>query len=106
MPASGLIRREKDFYNRRWERPERSAGELERIAVTVAAIPRPCKSLLDVGCGDGWLVLRIREELCGLVVGFDLSTVALANVADPKCCGSADRLSFANRSFEVVLATE
>ncbi len=106
MPASELIQREEHFYDRRWETRESSAGEMERIAVTLAAIPRPCKSLLDVGCGDGRLVLRIREKLGGLVVGFDLSTVALANVADPKCCGSADWLPFANRSFEVLLATE
>jgi len=106
MPVTELIQRERDFYNRHWESPESSAGELQRVAVTVAAIPRPCKSLLDVGCGDGRLVLRIREELGSRVVGFDLSAVALANVADPKCCGSADRLPFANRSFEIVLATE
>ncbi len=106
MPTGELLQREKGFYNKRWQRPQVSASERERIALSVASIPRPCKSLLDVGCGDGRLTLQLREELGCLIVGFDLSTAALASFPNPKCCGSADRLPFPDRSFDVVVATE
>jgi SAM-dependent methyltransferase len=106
MLPGELLQREQEFYNRRWKRPEVSASERERAALSVAAVPRPCRSLLDVGCGDGRLTQRLREELGCLIVGVDLSTTALSNLPDPKCCGSADRLPFPDRSFGVVVATE
>jgi SAM-dependent methyltransferase len=107
---AGLTQRERDFYDQRWEisgeAPSITAAEQDRIAQTTAVIPQGCKSLLDVGCGDGRLCKEVTEKLQCFLVAFDLSTVALARLAVPKCCGSAARLPFRDRSFDLVMATE
>ena len=106
MGGDRLVHREQNFYNQRWAHAELSAVEAERAAVTVAAIPRDCKCILDVGCGDGRVTKEVRRAVGCYVVGFDLSTRALARLDLPKCCGSAAELPFAGSSFDLVMATE
>ena len=106
MAAERLIEREQNFYDQHWEHAALSPAEVERATVTLAAIPRDCKRVLDVGCGDGRLSKEVSKEGERYVVGLDLSTAALARVSLPKCCGSAAELPFADSSFDLVMATE
>jgi SAM-dependent methyltransferase len=69
-------------------------------------VPGGCKRVLEVGCGDGRIAHAVSLRFGCLVVGFDLSPVALAKLALPKCCGSAAQLPFRDASFDVVMATE
>jgi SAM-dependent methyltransferase len=101
-----LIQSEQSFYDSRWCTLEVSETERQRIAVTVASIPSDCRSILDIGCGDGRLSTEM--SLSKKVVAYDLSTVALRRFPfrGLKCCGSAHQLPFRDRSFDSVLSTE
>ena len=65
--------------------------------------------VLDVGCAKGFLLHDLRGAVPGLrVTGLDISSYALANaMADVRAGlvqGSADRLPFADRSFDLVVS--
>ncbi len=102
--AQELVCEEQKFYDLRWQKSDVSEAERRRIAETTAAVPAECRKILDVGCGDG----RLSREINGArsIVGLDLSTTALGRFSGHKCCGSADQLPFADRSFDLVLSTE
>ncbi len=106
MTTSGLIQREQDFYDQRWEHCELGQNELARIAFTLASVPPDCRRVLDMGCGDGRVSHEVSKKPGCFLVAFDLSTVALNHLSVPKCCGSAEQLPFPDRSFDLVMATE
>lgn len=63
--------------------PSRRAGSDQAI---VDAIKRfEPKSLIDIGCGEGWLLRRLRDELDCFAVGVDASGALIerAKMADP-----------------------
>lgn len=75
----------------------------ERAKDTVTMIPQDVRSILDVGCGDGLVTNKLAGEI---VVGIDISRVALMRVSQEKALGSAESLPFKSRSFDLVLAAE
>jgi len=94
-------------YDRLWEQVAgtTSPQQEERIKETRQAIPDDCRSVLDIGCGDG----RITNALAATgadVVGVDLSLEALRYVQASKVLASVDALPFRNASFDIVLCTE
>jgi SAM-dependent methyltransferase len=65
--------------------------------------------VLDVGCAKGFLLHDLRRAVPGLrVTGLDISSYALANAMDDVrpglVRGSADRLPFSDKSFDVVVS--
>jgi SAM-dependent methyltransferase len=65
--------------------------------------------VLDVGCAKGFLLHDLRGAVPGLcVTGLDISSYALANaMGDVRAGlvqGSAERLPFADRSFDLVVS--
>ncbi|HVA64428.1 MAG TPA: class I SAM-dependent methyltransferase [Terriglobales bacterium] len=80
--------------------------EALRIETTLAAIPADCGAVLDVGAGDGRMCHAVAERLGLPTVAIDLSLAGLARIRLPRCCGSATRLPFADRSFDLVMTTE
>jgi SAM-dependent methyltransferase len=99
---------EKCFYERRWESTGTvlSLEEQDRLATTVASVPEERWSTLDLGCGDGRVSQLLRRVREGLLVSFDISLAALRRVPPPRCRGSAEFLPFADRAFDLVMATE
>ena len=64
--------------------PSRRAGTDQ--AIVEAILRRAPKRLLDVGCGEGWLVRHIAEAAACMAVGVDASAqlILAARAADPK----------------------
>jgi SAM-dependent methyltransferase len=65
--------------------------------------------VLDVGCAKGFLLHDLRQVVPGLcVTGIDVSSYAIAHAMDdvrPRLLvGSADRLPFADGSFDLVVS--
>jgi SAM-dependent methyltransferase len=65
--------------------------------------------ILDVGCAKGFLLHDLRRAVPGLrVVGLDISGYALAHAMEDVrpglILGSADRLPFADKSFDLVVS--
>jgi len=97
-----------------WARAVRSGAIASRAEATDAAIlaavgARRPRALLDMGCGEGWLVRRLTQEGVAEVAGLDASAalIDLARAADPTgdyriadYRGAA--AAFAGRAFDVV----
>ena len=64
--------------------PSRRAGTDD--AIVAAVVARKPARLLDVGCGEGWLIRRVVEALDCQAVGIDgsASLIEDARAADPK----------------------
>jgi methylase of polypeptide subunit release factors len=82
-----LARHEKSFYDRRWEHAELSPADVERAAITEASITRDWRRILDMGCGDGRVSTEVSKALDCTIVGYDLSTAALAHCLCPNALG-------------------
>lgn len=63
-------------------------------AVVAAIVERRAQRVLDLGCGEGWLIRRLTQETGGTAVGIERSArlVEAARVADPS--GDYRHLSF------------
>ena len=89
-----------------WEMGRFEASEHQRLrARVIAALLDPeVASVLDVGCGNGFVTRELRAR--GLVVGLDPSAEALARFEGNSVLGTSDALPFGDRSFDAVVCTE
>lgn len=67
-------------------------------------LPKDVGSILDIGCGDGFLTNALPEDID--VVGIDISTQALKHVKRKKLVGSITDLPFQDNSFDLVMAND
>jgi len=95
------------FYDLRWGGTSLITDrERRRVSVTAAAVPNDCRSILDVGAGDGMLSQAVAAQGKS-VTAVDFSEVALSKVGLPTLCRSADNLvGVSDRSYDLVLCTE
>ena len=96
---------ETDYYRKPdlWGRsPE--PYQVQVRADLLALLPHDAASILDIGCGDGFLTdsLPIDRE----VTGFDLSATALRHLRRRGVVGSADALPFPAASFDLVACND
>jgi glycosyltransferase involved in cell wall biosynthesis/SAM-dependent methyltransferase len=106
------VNRDQDGYDYRDERRFYDAADwghapkyLREVAGDIVElIPADTVSILDVGCGDGYITNLISEKY--FVVGFDLSTVAMRSLRRPGVAGSAFELPFGDGSFDLVMAND
>jgi SAM-dependent methyltransferase len=94
-------------------RPEFDPLEAHRCRLAMELMPRsPIRSILDVGCGDGYLCECLAKRLPETrVAGVDLSERRIARAADRSpalslAVSSAEALPYASRSFDLVTCVE
>lgn len=82
---------------------EASHDERLRARVIASLIPPEVESILDVGCGNGFVTRHLRASR---VVGLDPSEEALSHFDGERVVASAADLPFPDSSFEAVVCTE
>lgn len=87
---------------------EKGTADLHVAAMVALLRESEAKTLLDVGCGDGWYTDRLRRELQLEAEGIDISIAAIDRAAKsyPECqwvVANADRwLPYEAESFDLV----
>lgn len=90
-----------------WKAYGTAAEYREREDYLLRSLPRGTESLLDVGCGNGLLVMRI--DAAGhipLAVGVDTSEAALRQGSFVSVVGGLPKLPFRECKFDVVVCLE
>jgi len=86
------------------ERYEGNPVQRLRARVIASLIDPVVDSILDVGCGNGFVTRRLRARK--RVVGLDPSEVALAHFDGETVLGTSDALPFEDGEFDAVVCTE
>lgn len=83
-----------------WQQPR-----YDLPGIVLEHLPSSITSVLDLGCGNGKFLRRIRRERPqALVIGADISPGILAPLPPPTVAADAAALPFASGRFDVVLA--
>ena len=86
-----------------WGNAPDAYQELVRRDV-LAVIPPSCDSVLDVGCGDGYITNALPAAM--RVVGLDVGDVSLRHVMRETRVGEVTALPFADAEFDLVMAND
>lgn len=81
------------------------ATDLHPASATLVQSRVRGRTVLDVGCGRGYLARRLQQELDVAVTGLDILPPISdrAQGAPDYCCGLADSLPFTDKSFDTVI---
>lgn len=82
--------------------PEPYMVQVRKDVLTL--LPRDAESLLDVGCGHGFITNALPPEV--RVVGLDIAAETLRYVEREACRGDIVHLPFADDAFDVVMAND
>ena len=78
--------------------------QVQVLADILEILPPDVQSVLDVGCGDGFITNALPEQL--RVVGVDISQQAVKHVKRETVIGSATDLPLPDRSFDMVMSND
>ena len=90
------------YYDGRWETVARQLIKIYRL--------QPGASILDVGCGKGYLLYEFKKLLPGArIVGFDISDYAIKNAKDEVrenifVHRAQDPLNFYDNEFDLIIS--
>lgn len=82
---------------------EHSLPQRQRVKVISAMLHLEIQSILDVGCGNGFITRELRAPR---VVGLDPSAEALSHFQGEKVLGVAQALPFDKREFDAIVCSE
>ena len=78
--------------------------QIEVLNDILAILPEDARSILDVGCGDGFITDALPQDR--KVMGLDISAEALSRVKRQTTQGSILDLPFADASFDLVMCND
>ncbi len=90
--------------NAYWDLDKYSSQEYERLNQILQSIPDSIGTVLDVGCGNGFITNQIHSA--SIVVGVDRSFTALKHVKFDSSQADIRNLPFDDDSFDLVIASE
>ncbi len=86
-----------------WGRPP-DPYQIQVRADVLSLLPEDAASILDVGCGDGFIAQALPAHL--QVVALDASRAALRQLPGARCLGRLPNLPFPDRAFDLVMAND
>jgi len=93
-----------DLWNKNFEKID---AEKMRLKEILDNIPDDISSILDVGCGNGFIVNNLKKiNKYKKLVGLDISLEALKFVQTEKRQGSIENIPFEDKSFDLVVCLE
>jgi glycosyltransferase involved in cell wall biosynthesis/SAM-dependent methyltransferase len=97
--------KELKYYDQKglWGRKPATYQEQTRADI-LKMLPPDIRSVLDVGCGDGFITNSLPEAL--FRVGLDISVLALRYVNAETILASSSDLPFARRAFDLVMVND
>jgi SAM-dependent methyltransferase len=107
-PSAVQSETEDAFWDARWAGEHvPHPNEKEKLDAILEMIPETLGTLLDVGCGTGWMLKTLQPQ-CRYAVGLDSSLEGLksARGAGDAIAGSGTRLPFRSAAFDLVLCAE
>jgi SAM-dependent methyltransferase len=78
--------------------------QIQVRADVLSLLPEDAVSILDVGCGDGFIAQALPAHL--QVVALDASRAALRQLSDGRCLGRLPNLPFPDGAFDLVMAND
>jgi SAM-dependent methyltransferase len=88
------------------ERNRAKLGERDPVSDAIESVQLNPKSILEVGCANGWRLAKLRDRYGCEVTGIEPSLRACIEAADlkvPVIHGSASMLPFAPEKFDVIV---
>ena len=93
-----------DLWNKNFEE---IGAEKMRLKEILDNIPEDINSILDVGCGNGFILNNLKKiNKYKKLVGLDISLEALKFVQTEKRQGSIENIPFEDKSFDLVVCLE
>lgn len=107
MNPQPLLTTDRSNYDRPhlWQDSLWTDVQRQRAAQTVALLPSDLDSALDLGCGAG-VVTNLLADRYARVVGLDFAYAALVQVKPLRVLARVEQLPFADKSFDVCIATQ
>ena len=107
------LRWNKQYKSGRWDslQSEKEATRYKEIVDLIAKHSTESRSILDIGCGDGVLNMRMGELPYSYFLGIDFSSVSIDKANEHNFSNSefmtADAISFKpSRNFDVIVFNE
>lgn len=94
------------FYDRHWERTDTSNDPniIAKAKLIVSMIPDEVRTIVDVGCGDGFITHRLAERWD--VTGIDRSAVAVSKLRCRAIEASADALPLPDKAVDLLHSSQ
>ena len=91
------------YYDRaKWGTEE--AYQVEVCRDIMDLLPSDASSILDLGCGDGFITNQL--PLSCFVMGVEISLVAVQRLTHPACLAPIAQLPLVDRAFDLVMAND
>jgi ubiquinone/menaquinone biosynthesis C-methylase UbiE len=94
------------FYDRHWQKTDTSMDPniIMKSDLLISMVPDGVKTIVDVGCGDGFITHRLAERW--EVTGVDRSAIAVSKLRCRAIEASADALPLKDRSVDLVHSSQ
>jgi SAM-dependent methyltransferase len=106
MPPNAVQTDNPAFYDRHWENTTTSTDPniISKAQLLVSMVPDDVRSIVDIGCGDGFITHKLAERWD--VTGVDRSPVAVSKLRCKAIEAGADALPLKDRSVDLVHSSQ
>lgn len=88
-----------------FKRNKADLGKRDPASDLLAAVNMQPKSVLEVGCSNGWRLKKLKEKYGCNIIGIDPSAEAIKDANDPEhfAIATADKIPTPDNSFDLVI---